>query len=524
MGDNRQIGDKNLSVIISNYLDQKIALDSSAIIDVIIHESLYDNTTHGEITVLDIGGFEERIPIIGQERIQIKFGAKSNKLLAHQVKEFVIYNMSPKLIDEGKRQAYVLYFISEEYIANLKFKVSRSYKSEFAQDIVSNIYNEFISNEVKFPKHIHADGLTDLDSSVYRMHLVMAQFRPFECINLVAKRSVPARGLGKFVFYENKDGYNFKSIESLLNPKSSIQDMDRTEEALTQISEITEEENAVTATYVLMPANALSETGVFEMSGDETIITSFKFESTFNVMANIIGGMYSSRLMTYDPVTQRIGALNDQGATVSTKGSELASRESNVKSEFYDFDYSSRFGQFTHVKGATNPLCSPTHTGIGYPNSNYKFMTTNFEHNSRKQLSLLTNRMAGQFEVDNQVERWLLPNMSQNRQLKNIVLSVRVAGDHSRTVGELVHIDMPSSYFQGEKHKYYAGNYLITDLSHKIIGDNYYMDMKLCKDALSAKLIDLKNDNLADTVSSEQSTPSPINEDSERDINDNTWT
>jgi hypothetical protein len=74
---------------------------------------------------------------------------------------------------------------------------------------------------------------------------------------------------------------------------------------------------------------------------------------------------------------------------------------------------------------------------------------------------------------------------------------------------------LPSSYFQGEKHKYYAGNYLITDLSHKIIGDNYYMDMKLCKDTLSAKLIDLKNDNLADTVSSEQSRLAQIGEDNE---------
>ena len=38
---------------------------------------LDDNVIHGDITILDIGGFEERIPIIGQERINIKFGSKS---------------------------------------------------------------------------------------------------------------------------------------------------------------------------------------------------------------------------------------------------------------------------------------------------------------------------------------------------------------------------------------------------------------------------------------------------------------
>ena len=49
---------------------------------------------------------------------------------------------------------------------------------------------------------------------------------------------------------------------------------------------------------------------------------------------------------------------------------------------------------------------------------------------------------------------------------------------------------MPSAYFNGEKHKYYSGNYLITELSHKFIGDSYYMDMKLATDSLSSSLFE----------------------------------
>ena len=92
-----------------------------------------------------------------------------------------------------------------------------------------------------------------------------------------------------------------------------------------------------------------------------------------------------------------------------------------------------------------------------------------------------------------------------NETLKNIVLSIRVPGNHTRTVGDLVNIDLPSSHFPGEKHRYYAGNYLITELSHKIGGDSYYMDMKLVKDNLSEKLQDPPSENLADFVTSEQS-------------------
>ena len=495
--DNLQTSEVVVSVVIENYLEQKISIDESMILDINIHESLNDNTTHGDITLLDIGGFEERIPIIGQERININFSSKSNDL-EEQQKHFIIYNMSPKMMDESKKQAYTLFFVSEEYIANLTQKVSRSYKSKYGWEIVTDIYSSFIANNVREQKKLFADGEKNLDSAVYRMQLVMAQFRPFECMNLVAKRSVPARGLGKFIFYEDKYGYNFKSIESLLDPKSTVQDMDRVDdnatEKIIQSGAVELEKNAVVSKYVLMPANAIEDyRESFELSAEDVIIQNFKFESTFNVIANIVGGMYSSRLMTYDTVTQRIGSLDNEGASESFSGSELSSRISNVKTNFYDFDYGKRYGQYTHIRGQNFPLVSRNHYALKNPNSCYKFMTTNFERTQRKQINVLNVKTKNDSDIDNQVERWLLPNLSQNRQMKNIVLSIKVAGDHARTVGELVNIDLPSSYFPNEKHKYYSGNYLISELSHKIIDGQYFMDMKLIKDNLSSNLTNMIN-------------------------------
>ena len=101
--DSRQTAEGALSVTITNYKNQEIFLDPSLVVDVMIHESLYDNTTHGEITILDLGGFEERIPLIGQEFISIKFSSISNSSFAEQNRNFVIYSMSPKFMDESKR-------------------------------------------------------------------------------------------------------------------------------------------------------------------------------------------------------------------------------------------------------------------------------------------------------------------------------------------------------------------------------------------------------------------------------------
>ncbi len=492
---NQQPAESRRSVVLSNYRNQSIELDPSIIIDITIHESLNQNTTHGEITILDIGGFEERIPIIGQEKINIKFGSSHLTNVPIQDKNFVIYNMSPKLIDESRKQAYVLFFVSEEYIANLKYKVSRSYK-DFGYEIVKDIYFDYIQNNVTHQKSLYGVDNTNVDSTAYEMQLVMGMFRPFECINLVAKKSVSARGSfigSKYMFFENKDGFHFKSIDSLISPKSSTKDLEQEEDNSTlkkfqQAKQIELENNPVVDKFILMPANATSENNTFDLSSEESIIRSFKFESTFDVLANIVGGMYNSRLLTYDPITMRVGALDNEGAYASMKDTEKATRKSTVRQKFYDYDYLQRFNQFSHVFGIANPMITKSHFAYGSPESSFKYVTTNFERDARKQVKILSKDMGKEVNYEINSERWLLPNMARNRQLKNIVLSVSVPGNHTRTVGDLVHIDLPSSHFAGEKHRYYAGNYLITELSHKITGDSYYMDMKLVKDNLSEKL------------------------------------
>ena len=66
--------------------------------------------------------------------------------------------------------------------------------------------------------------------------------------------------------------------------------------------------------------------------------------------------------------------------------------------------------------------------------------------------------------VDKQVERWLLQRYSQNRQTRNIAMSLTIPGDHNRTIGEIVGIKLPSNYYPKEEHTFYTGNYLITEV------------------------------------------------------------
>ena len=67
-------GEAEYSVVIKNYIGKEFPVGPSAFVSFNIFESLMDeNVMHGDITLLDSAGFEERVPFIGEETIRVDF-------------------------------------------------------------------------------------------------------------------------------------------------------------------------------------------------------------------------------------------------------------------------------------------------------------------------------------------------------------------------------------------------------------------------------------------------------------------
>ena len=115
-------GQAEYKITIFNYKNEPFEVNPSAFTNFNIYESLFDeNVMHGDITMFDSAGFEERIPFVGEETITIEFfNARMPKTKFKG--SFCIYKMSEKIVRE-KTQIYTLFFISEEFIVNLKQKV-----------------------------------------------------------------------------------------------------------------------------------------------------------------------------------------------------------------------------------------------------------------------------------------------------------------------------------------------------------------------------------------------------------------
>jgi len=231
-----------------NYKNVEFKVGPSLFTEINIYESLFeDNVVNGDITFSDSAGWEERLPIIGQEKIKISFFNK--RIPANKFEgTYIVYKMSEKMIRD-RIQMYTLFFISEEYIINLKNKVSKSYKAKTASEIVSSIYDTYIAKNVtKNRKPLYFDKVGDSDSSFYLNHIVFPRIRPFQAINMLARKATPinvknidtnleSRNFSSFVFYENSMGFWFKSIGDLLNPLRSNSAAEFVENSLDEIYE-----------------------------------------------------------------------------------------------------------------------------------------------------------------------------------------------------------------------------------------------------------------------------------------------
>jgi hypothetical protein len=526
-------------ITITNYKGVPYTIDSdnnSAIAGFTINESLFEsNVITGDVKIFDVAGLDERIPLIGQERIRIVL---KNKLLGGSDwdAEYTIVKRSATM-EEGPTRFYVLDFCSDEFIANLRNRVSKSYKSKLASSIVEDIYDNYIRSDsfVKTYKSLHFDRKGDSDGTFYGMHFVFPTVRPFQAINMVVKRSVASNvemsqnkksaNFGKFVFYENKFGFYFKALSDLLHPlvTQTEASFESPAEAKTgsdydpQTNLIRNEgENAsyvskapmATSAEIPMVSYVIRPSDIIQASPlqKEFTVVRYKLQSTFNILNNLIEGMYSGRLLTYDPTVQRIGTIHQSPSTpyipttAGYKDKRFTNRlyKANHKVTYYEYDYWKNFKDFRHVGGKnlshTYPLTNDDHYGSGTSEAFYKYASTNFQHNEKMITKLLQNVMTdndkGAISVDKQVERWLIQSYSQSRQMKNIITQITVPGDHNRVVGEIIVLKYPSNYYPDEEHSFYTGHYLITKVQHAVVhGNSYLTTMELAKDALFSRLV-----------------------------------
>jgi hypothetical protein len=173
----------------------------------------------GEIVLLDTNSIVLNLPIIGQEYLSFKIktaslGNEGTDIIDYTENVFSIYKIDKRLMGDGA-EAIVLHFASPEMLRNNRTRVSKSYTNSIDKIVIDVLQN---ANYLNSKKDLFIEGTVGVRK------LIAPNSFPFTFVQKLASEAIStAHGSPYFMFYENKDGIHFRSLDSLYNQPVSAE-------------------------------------------------------------------------------------------------------------------------------------------------------------------------------------------------------------------------------------------------------------------------------------------------------------
>ena len=235
-------------------------------------------------------------PLRGGERLQIKIAGNSQDNDGLEFNDFYVGSITDVMIDSG-RELFTLNLISREAITNETIRVGKKFpSSQKISDSVGDICKNYLSS----------DKLYDVDETQNPYGFYGNMRKPFTVLTMLASKSVPGNVSGKdatagYFFFETKEGFRFKSIDSLIRTPPYPEK------------------------YVYAP-------GIIDT--DDTTkdfkILEFKTTRNQNLIENLERGAYCSNrtylnplTFEYTPTTQKIFKLEDYSGKIENLGEDI---------------------------------------------------------------------------------------------------------------------------------------------------------------------------------------------------------
>lgn len=398
-----------------------------------LYEDIFSFCSTGDITLIDANDLPHNLPIIGEEKIQIKFtrhipsdNEEDEEIEEDIDVEYRVYKITERQNLKDKTQIYTLHFIEEEFIKNLKTKVSQSFVGKKYSEMTEIVFGEMGSGKPLIA-----------EETLYEHNYVCPRLSPFEMIQTIACRSVSAEGNGStYFFFSDRDEYHFVSAGKLIQQEPIA-------EFTFQIKNILEE-------------NATQFYRNRTIEQDLKSVENFVFGENFDILDSLAMGQYASKLITYDIVRQVW--------------------------EEKEMDYNQEFDTFRHLgtkKGHTDGL-----DALSSPEAFVRFLSTNKDHDTLEHISSKESGIR-----PNRIEESILPRYSQLKQLRKNSMKLVVSGDPRIKVGKTVDFILPQNI--GDLHKenpeeldeYIQGKYLIVSLCNRLEGNSYSVQIEIVKDS-----------------------------------------
>lgn len=235
-------------------------------VEINLYEDIFASCVSGSLYVGDAADLVANYKLHGNEWLILDIDKPGLKMPIQKV--FRIYKISNREQKNPTTQNYTLHFVSEEMILSTQKLLSKSYKGMQISSMINDILvNQLSTRQGKIQTIQSTDGV---------FNIIVPRMNPLQAIEWLSTRAYSSNG-SLFMFYENKNGYNFQSIETIMK-------------------------QGPYAKYARRPKTD---------NHPETTMNSVNFlkiVQDFDIIASGRYGAYNASLMTFDLVNQKLNA------------------------------------------------------------------------------------------------------------------------------------------------------------------------------------------------------------------------
>ena len=408
------------------------------VLELNIYQDIDTPYMSGSILISEASGLFETMPFLGLELLLFKLRTPgSDNSIDFSVYHAMVYNVGARTPSGNRQQTYVLNFTTLEAFKNTRTKISKSFKGNISQMIA-----EIMSDDTMLgtPKKINIDP-----TQAIRKYIAPT-VRPFQVIQYLKEEAINENGEPHYVFYENPDGFHFRSLDSLLG-------------------ELRELSTEAVQEFKLQPPQ-----GTQAFADTMQSIQEIKITDATDSYSNGRAGMFNSTLYQHDILNKNVSkyvfdyetAFKSQNATnqdTNGFGPLVSDIKVDGKKKIWEFP-DSRI--FLHPSASSNLHNEGTSTTPEY----------DYSHNN--------------------AELWMQESISRELEREYFTVKIAVFGDTDVKVGDIINLVIPSNKplaaEQGSDalDPILSGRYLITSLHHKVnVQDgNHAMFITAMKDSL----------------------------------------
>jgi hypothetical protein len=321
----RAAGDVQINEITIYSLNGQTANITNQVEMIQVYEDLFSSFISVSITLVESVDYLNLFPFCGEEFVTIDIDTPS--LNSPLKGKFYITKIDGYTRVKEREAGYVLRCVSEEWFTDANKKLNTAFKGNISDIVQKILSKDFLATKKK----------ANVERTLNTTKFIANFWSPSKCINYACTSAVNVNNSPSFIFFENRAGFNFISIESLIKAGPKF--------------------NFIKDNY---SRTLTSDSSVIDINEDFKRILEFDVPVLTDYIQDIEGGRIKSKMITHDITTKRYSAI-DYSAKTDTKDQALlnkypsfskraiASTSSNI---FYLPRYASNFSNYLDVTNA----------------------------------------------------------------------------------------------------------------------------------------------------------------------------